>query len=370
MARRSRFIDSKTAQSLGQSLILNTNGVQDPRFAVDALYIRNSITYTGTPSGDLGADDVGQTRIEALYDSLNVPFLNNSTYQTLDLWAARHWHPAQSTFNVLTTQTAAGAGTFNFDFICPVKRQQGKRPADYCVALSEFGQVTVQLPAALQPTGGTFASWTVEIYAIGQDVPSGEFIAGALQRVDELTGESGNVVDLRCYGHKVADLFGFSADSGSSDISGNTSPRVEFDGREVVNFRGLNGSQTSWAWGDLRSADSYDNFVSVVAGVPGYQNALVEDLVPAGYLQKIGGMESVNTAQVFYNSRLASTSDQRYALTTLYPSQSPAQLAQRVPGGAAAGADAIEAIASTPAASGGVSAGARDSAYLPKVVNT
>lgn len=371
MARRSRFIDSKTAQSLGQSLILNTNGVQDPRFAVDALYIRNSITYTGTPAGDLGAADVGQTRVEALYDSLNVPFLNNVTYQTLDLWSARHWHPAQSDFNVLATQTISAAGTFNFDFVCPVKRQQGKRPADYCVALSEFGQVTVQLPASLAPTGGTFASWTVEIYAIGQDVPSGEFIAGALQRVDELTGESGNVVDLRCYGHKVADLFGFSADPGTvlspvSPISGNTSPRVEFDGREVVNFRGLNGSQTSWAWGDLRSADAYSNFV-VAAG---YSNILVEDLVPAGYLQKIGAMESVNTAQVFYNSRLSSTSDQRYALTTLYPSQAPAQLAQRVPGGAAAGADAIEAIASTPAASGGVSAGARDSAYLPKVVNT
>lgn len=368
MARRSRFIDSKTAQSLGLSLILNTNGVQDPRFAVDALYIRNKVTLTGAGSGDFTADDIGSTRIEALYDSLNVPFLNNITYKSLDLWAARHWHPAQQTYNVLEDQTASAA-THSFDFIVPVKRQQGARPADYCVALNEFGQITVQIPAALAPvTGGfTFSGWTVEVYALGQDVPGGEFIAGALQRVDELTGESGNVVDLRCYGHKVADLFGYTNDPTSTNtIDNNTSPRVEFDGREVVNFRGLNGANTAWAWGDLRSADAYENFVKA----SGYQNVLIEDLVPAGYLQKIGSMESVSTAQVFYNSRISTPTNQRYCLTTLYPSQAPAQLAQRVPGGAAAGADAIEAIAETPAASGGVSAGAPDSAYLPKVVNT
>jgi len=366
MARRSRFIDSKSTTSLGASVILNTNGVLDPRFAVSSLLIKNTITLGATASGDLSAGDVGLTRIEALWESLNTPFLNNVTYQTLDLWSSRHWHPATQEFDVLADQAATGGGSFSFDFIVPVKRQNAARPADYCVALSEFGQITVQIPSAL--TAGDFTSWQVDVYAIGDDVKPGEYIAGSLQRVDELTGESGNVVDLRCYGHKVADLFGYTSNSGSP-ISGNTSPRVEFDGREIVNFRGLSSAQLPYAWGDFKSVDAFSAFVDKTSS-NGYSNTLLEDLVPAGYLQKISHMESVSTCQVFYNARISDTSHQRYALTTLYPSQAPAQLAQRVPGGSAAGADAVEAISTTPAANGGAAGGGMDSAYLPKVVNT
>ena len=366
MARRSRFIDSKSTTSLGSSLILNTNGVMDPRFAVGALLIKNTVVVdASSTAGNMGAIDVGTTRIESLWESLNTPFLNNVTYQTLDLWSARHWHPATTAFSVLADQANGGGATatFSFDFIVPVKRQESARPADYCVALSEFGQITVQTPAAL--TVGGFTSWNTSVYAIGDDTKPGEYIAGSLQRVDELTGDSGNVVDLRCYGHKVADLFGYCANP-TAPISGNTSARVEFDGREVVNFRGLDGSQLPYAWGNFKSADSYANFVTAA----GYSNTIVEDLVPSAYLQKISHMASVSTAQIFYNSRITSTSDQRYSLTTLYPSQGAAQLAQRIPGGSAAGAAAIEAIASTPGATGGGAGGGSDAAYLPKIVAT
>ena len=372
MARRSRFIDSKSTTSLGASLILNTNGVMDPRFAVSALLIKNTVSIdSSTTGGTFGAGDIGTTRIEALWESLNTPFLNNITYGTLDLWSARHWHPSATAFSVLADQVAASAtaGSFSFDFVVPVKRQNAARPADYCVALSEFGQITVQTPAALNANG--FTGWTTEVYAIGDDTKPGEYIAGSLQRVDELTGDSGNVVDLRCYGHKVADLFGYTINPSSSPISENTSARVEFDGREVVNFRGLDGSQLPYAWGNFKSVDAYSNFVGVVGtGGSAYGNTLVEDLVPSAYLQKISHMESVSTAQIFYNSRLSSSTDQRYALTTLYPSQGGAQLAQRVPGGSAAGAAAIAAIASSPSATGGGAAGGSDSAYLPKIVAT
>ncbi len=367
MARRSRFIDSKSTTSLGSSLILNTNGVMDPRFAVSALLIKNTVSVDATSTAaNLGAGDVGTTRIEALWESLNTPFLNNITYGTLDLWSARHWHPSATAYSVLADQGNPGgaAASYSFDFVVPVKRQNAARPADYCVALSEFGQITVQTPASIA-TGG-FSSWTTEVYAIGDDTKPGEYIAGSLQRVDELTGDSGNVVDLRCYGHKVADLFGYTINSSSSPISGNTSARVEFDGREVVNFRGLDGSQLPYAWGNFKSVDSYATFVTAA----GYGNTLVEDLVPSAYLQKISHMESVSTAQIFYNSRISSSTDQRYALTTLYPSQGGAQLAQRVPGGSAAGAAAIAAIASSPSATGGGAAGGSDSAYLPKIVAT
>ena len=372
MARRSRFIDSKSTTSLGSSLILNTNGVMDPRFAVGALLIKNTVSIDSTTAGGtFGASDIGTTRIEALWESLNTPFLNNVTYGTLDLWSARHWHPSTTAFSVLADQVAPAttAGSFSFDFIVPVKRQNAARPADYCVALSEFGQITVQTPASVNATG--FTNWTTSVYAIGDDTKPGEYIAGSLQRVDELTGDSGNVVDLRCYGHKVVDLFGYSTDPSGSPISGNTSARVEFDGREVVNFRGLDGSQLPYAWGNFKSADDYSGFVGVVgAGGSAYSNTIIEDLVPSAYLQKISHMASVSTAQIFYNSRIASSTNQRYSLTTLYPSQGAAQLAQRIPGGSAAGAAAIEAIASTPGATGGGAGGGSDEAYLPKIVAT
>ena len=361
MARRARFIDSTSLAALGTTGILNVNGIADPNFICDALVLRNQITLGGVPSGALDSDDVGTTRIEALWRKLNTPFLNNVTYRTLDLWCKRQRLPSCHDYDVLTSQTAAAA-THSFDFVIPLRKPRAKRPDDYCVTLDEIGQFSVQIPSALAPVtaGMTFAGWQIDVYAIGRDAKPGEYVAGVLTRVDELTGDSGNDVDLRCYGHKVRDLFGFSIDAASSPISGNTNPRVEFDGREIVNLRGFNGSQTPYVWSDLASADDYSDFVSA----SGYDNTLVEDLAPAAFLDKISEAEAVRVAHVSYGARLVTATDQRYCLETLYPSQSPAKLAQRVPGAGSVPPATMAEIAVTPGANGG-QANAVQTSYLP-----
>jgi hypothetical protein len=361
MARRSRFIDSAQITTLGSTAILNVNGIADPKFVVDAILLKNTITLGGVAAGNLDASDVGLTRIELLWRKLNTPFLNNVTYQTLDLFQKRQRLPSAQAFDVLAPQVAA-AGSHSFDFIIPLRRPRAKRPDDYCVAMDEIGQFTVQIPGALAPViaGMSFTSWTVSAYAIGRDSKSGEFVAGVLTRVDELTGDGGNDVDLRCYGHKVRDLCGYTVDTASSPISGNTNQRVEFDGREVVNLRGLDGSQTPYAWADFTGADDYSDFVTAA----GYTNTLVEDLAPAAYLDKIAEAESVRVAHVSYGSRLATPTDQRYILETIYPANSPSKLAQRVPGMGQVPPAALAEIAQTPGASGG-QANTLETAYLP-----
>jgi hypothetical protein len=361
MARRARFIDSTTLQALGSTGILNVQGISDPRFIVDALVVRNTITLAGAPAGTLGEADVGTTRIEALWKKLNTPFLNNVTFRTLDLWCKRQRLPSAHDYDVLADQTAA-ATAHSFDFVIPLRKSRAKRPDDYCVALDEIGQFAVQIPGTLSPvTGGmTLTSWGIEIYAIGRDAKAGEYTAGVLTRVDELTGDTGNDVDLRCYGHKVRDLFGYSVDPAASAISGNTNPRVEFDGREIVNLRGFNGSQTPYLWSDLTGADDYADFV--VGGA--YDNDLIEDLAPAAFLDKISEADQVRVAHVSYGARLTTPTDQRYCLETLYPSQSPAQLAQRVPGAGGVPAATMAEIAVTPSASGG-RANVTQTAYFP-----
>lgn len=361
MARRARFIDSTSLAALGTSGILNVNGIADPNFICDALVIRNTVTLAGSPSGSLTSADIGTTRIEAIWRKLNIPFLNNVQYRTLDLWAKRQRLPSAHDYDVLTAQVAA-AGAHSFDFIVPFKKDRAAKPSDYCVALDEVGQISVQIPAALAPVtaGMTFTSWLVEVFAIGRDAKPGEYVAGVLTRVDELTGDSGNDVDLRCYGHKVRDLFGYTIDASGSPISGNTNQRVEFDGREIVNARGLNGSQLPYVWGDLTGADDYSDFVSA----SGYDNTLVEDLAPASYLDKITEAEAVRVAHVSYGARLTTPSDQRYCLETLYPAQTPSKLTQRVPGAGGVDAQQMAAIAQAPGLNGGP-ANTLNTSYLP-----
>lgn len=359
MARRVLFIDSKTISALGGSAILNADGINNPSFIVEALLVRNGITLSGTPAGTLGATDVGSAQIQAFWKKTSQLWLNALSFRSLDLYCKRKRLPSAQAFDVLADQTAAEQ-THQFDFLVPVKQPRAARPADFEQALSEIGQIQVSCPAALAPVtaGMTFGGWTTEIYAIGRDAKPGEYSAGAQVRVDEVAGVTGLSVDVRAHGYKVKDLFGFTVDTSGSPISGNTGPSVYFDGRQTVDFRTLNAQLTPYAWGDLTSADDYSDFTS--AGV--YQNALVEDLAPASWLNKISRDEPVNVIRINYSAHAVGT-DQRYVLETLYPSQAPAVLKQRVPGAESIPTDTMAKIATQPGANGGRSTVA--DAYAP-----
>lgn len=359
MAVRVKFIDSRTTSSYSTTHNLNINGVDDPNFVVDRLVLRLSAVYSAWTSGTFTAAGFGSGLCSLYWRKTNNLAINNVTWRAIDLWQKRQRKPAAISYDVFTTQTPTTGATFNFDLPIPMKRKLGARPADFCVPLSEIGQMQVSLPA--DPITGTFTNLTMTLIAIGHDAKPGEYVAGSHWRLDELTGETGNNVTLDAGGNKVLDLFDYTIDPSGSPISDNTNPRVELDGREVVNFRDFNCSDTPWLWGLLEAADDYSDFRLVTGNV----NTLVGDLLPAPFLAKISAAEQVRTIRLDFGARLTTATDDRFVLTTLYPSQSPAVLAQRVPGAGGISAEDMAAIAQKPGVSGPAASG---SAFLPATI--
>lgn len=361
MSVRVKFIDSRTTTSYSTTHNLNINGVDDPNFVVDRLVLRLSATYSAYTSGSFIASGTGfGSGLASLYwRKTNNLAINNVTWRALDLFQKRQRKPAAINYDVFTTQTPTTGGAFNFDLPIPMKRKNGARPADYCVPLSEIGQLQVSLPA--DPITGTFTNLTMTLIAIGHDAKQGEYVAGAHWRLDELTGESGNNVTIDAGGNKVLDLFNYTIDPASSPISGDTQPRVELDGREVVNFRDFNCSDTPWLWGLLEASDDYADYRLITGNV----NSLIGDLLPAPFLSKISAAEQVRTIRLDFGARLSDSTEDRFVMTTLYPSQSPAVLAQRVPGAGGVSAADMAAIAQKPGVSGPAASG---SAFLPATI--
>ena len=247
MANRLYHIDTQASTALGVAQVLNTNGVNNARFRVRSLHIRFALDVAGVAGGNIGAADVGTTRIELLWRKTNRPFLNNLEARGLDFYIQREHQPSVGClgYNTLTNQ-AIPAATANqiavFDFKIPVEKIQAADGADYAQMLDEIGQLTIQLPA--QFTGGaaanTLNTWTTTFFAEGEDY-EGAYFAGAQTRVDSLASSAGTTYEALCYGNKLRQIYSYSGNTGANPQTGETSPRVLFDGREVYNYRNLNG---------------------------------------------------------------------------------------------------------------------------------
>lgn len=332
MSDRVKFIGQASSTSLGADLVINANGIDDPKFLVKALRIRHEITLSAITSGDLDETNVGTALHQWIWRKTNRPFLNNISARAIDIWAKAQQLPAVTAYDVLTDQVAAITNPHIFDFIVPLERKQAARPQDFCVALDEIGTLTVQLPATLANlTGGTLSNWTVRVYAIGVDMPAGIYKAGSLVRIDELTSGSGNDVELKCYGNRVRSLNEYTIDTSGSPITGEDQPRIEFDGVQKYDYRNLNGGDAALyagqGWGAGLAYTSY-----VQAGATPQQVTLNAPWIRPSVEQKIADMPQVNTLQMRYSSRLSDTTEARYILETVYPDSTGAMLRERVPG--------------------------------------
>lgn len=364
MSVRAKFIDQKSATAWATTHILNINGVDDPGFVVDRLILRVSPVISAYTSGSYDYSNLGGGLVTSYWRKTNNVMINNASFRALDILQLKNRRPAAIQYDVLTTQTPTAADTNYFDFPIHFRREQSARPADGCVSLSEIGQFQVTLPAA--PLSATTTSIELTLIALGHDAKPGEYVAGVHWRFDELTGDTGNYVHVDCYGNKVSSLWNYSIDhtGGNSPIGGDTNPRVQIDGKEVVNFRGFTCADTPWLWNQIAGDADYADYM-VLAGST---NGLVGDLLPSPFLAKIGDYPQARTISIDFGARLATPSDDRFCLSTLYPSQDPSSLAQRVPGAAGIPGETMAEIAQRKGASGG--SALSSSPFLPVTVKT
>ena len=364
MANRLKFIGQASTTTLGADLIANVNGIDDSAFVCETLHIRHEVVLSAG-TGNLDNTNVGQAQHELLWRKTNRPFLNNITGAAADLYAKAQSQPAlANSFNVFAQQAISTGNTHVFDIAVPLKRIQSARPADYCVALDEIGTLTVQLPASLaNVTGGALTSWTVRFYCSGYDATPGKYKAGVLARIDELTGPSGNDVELKCYGNKVRSLIEYTTDPAGSPIGGESAPRIEFDSVLKYDFRSLTGGDAAYYAGNgFGNGQAYTTYYQ--AGATSTVNALSAPWIVPNPTQKLSGLHQVNVMQIRYNSRLADTTEARFILETVYPDNSGSKLRERVPG--AANVANPDAIAYRPGTNGSASAAsAADKAFMP-----
>lgn len=341
-SKRVYKVSVQTSNAIGgEGLILNTNPQNKPGFVVDYLIVRNKITWTGgTPSGTLGVATLGGTRFDLDWNKTGQKAINNVTWPALDLFAARARRPSVRAFDVLTDQAVAASGSFHFDQIIPMRRQLGFKPGDYCVQLDEIGQLEITTPDLSSVAGtGTGFSWTSTLFAVGYDGKPGEYKAGVHWRLDERTGDTGLTVEINTGSRPLRQLFGYSADTSTSPISGETSPTIQLDAEVKQQWIGANAAELSYLQGNLLDSDDYSAFV-VAAG---YSNVLVADYLPADLDQKISDLPSPKIVTIEFAARMVDPTDARYVIETLYPSQSPAGLAARIPGVAKLSAGEIRA---------------------------
>tara|TARA_R110000822_G_scaffold87563_5_gene203690 strand:+ start:179 stop:1330 length:1152 start_codon:yes stop_codon:yes gene_type:complete len=381
MANRLYHIDTQASTALGVAQVLNTNGVNNARFRVRNLHLRFALNVTGGGAPTtIGAVDAGTTRIELLWRKTNRPFLNNIEARALDFYIQREHQPSVGCigYNTLTPQNvAAGIATqCVFDFKIPIEKIQAADGADYAQMLDEIGQCTVQLPAAL---GGAnpvaLGTWTTTLFAEGEDY-EGAYFAGAQTRVDGLASSAGNTYEALCYGNKLRQIYSYSNNTAAapagSPQTGETSPRVLFDGREVYNYRNLNGGDLPYyASNGWSQSGIYNQFyLPSAVGLP-QQSIICAPYVQLDPTLSIIAMDTVNVAQLTWAARASILVAQQitFVVETIYPDGAGAALAQRIPGAAFMNAADISALVSRPGPTGDSSdAPIQDKAFLPAKV--
>lgn len=310
-ALRQHFIDQKQAAA-GSQAILNSNGMRDFSFRVHHLAIKIALTIVGTGlGGNVGAADLGQTTVELRSATTNKRILNNVKLATLDLWAKSKYQGNATAYDALADQSVPSAigGTLTFLFRVPFYRPRSSSPFDFVQTLADIGQLTINWPSSLSGVTGvvTSATFTASLIAVGVDAAPGEKFLGAQPLVEELSLETGNDVYVRAHGSPIEELFEFSLDPAATPISDEDQPRVEFDGREVINMRGAS----------LRDAAS---IIAPDDGISSFATRNAQDLV--GYLVPAGRLPltckpAVDTAHVQYASRAATTTNIRHVLETI-----------------------------------------------------
>ena len=379
MANRVYHIGTQSSTSLGVTQVLNTNGISNSRMRVRELHIRFDLDVTGVAGGAIGEADVGTTRIELLWQKTNRPWLNNLEARGLDLYCAREHDPSGGSlsYSVLTDQTTSAATAneqITFDFAIPVSKIQAKNGEDFAQMLDEIGQLTIQLPT--QFTGGaavnTLNTWTTTFYALGEDYASA-YWAGSQCRVDSLASSSGATYEALCYGNKLRQIFSYSTDTTNDPQTEEQSPRVLLDGREVYNYRNLSGGDLAYYSSNGFAANrQYSEYYQLAAS----GNSTAQSLLCAAYCEidprkSIVDMSTVNVAQLTWSSRMTDpASNCTFVVETVYPSNSGAALAQRVPGSAYMTAGDVADVVSRPGPTGSAaSAPIQDKAFLPAKIS-
>ena len=376
MANRLYHIDTQASTALGVAQVLNTNGVNNARFRVRNLHVRFTLDVAGVAGGNIGAADIGTTRLEMLWRKTNRPFLNNIEARGLDFYCQREHQPAVGClgYNTLVNQPIPGATanqTAVFDFKIPIEKIQAADGADYAQMLDEIGQLTIQLPAQLSGGAVTLNTWTTTFFAEGEDY-EGAYFAGAQTRVDSLASSAGTTYEALCYGNKLRQIYSYSNNTGADPQTGETSPRVLFDGREVYNYRNLNGGDLAYYASNGYSQAGQYNLFYQTATPP---NLPQQSIICAPYVQldptkSIVSMDTVNVAQLTWAARVATPANTiSFVVETIYPDNSGAALAQRVPGAAFMSAADVSALVSRPGPTGSAaSAPIQDKAFLPAKV--
>lgn len=309
-ALRQHFIDQKQA-SAGSQAILNSNGMRDFSFRVHHLALKISATIAGSGlGGTVGAADLGTATVELRSATTNKRILNNVRLTTLDLWAKSKYQGNAFGYDALEDQTvSSGGSTLDFIFRVPFFRPKAASPADFVQTLADVGQLTINWPSSLSGVTGSPSSitFTASLIAVGVDSAPGEKYLGAQPLVEELSLETGNDVYVRAHGCPIEELFEYSLDTAATPIGDEDQPRVEFDGREVINMRGC-------TLRDAATVLAPDDGISTFAA----RNAqdLVGYLAPAGRLP-LTCKPAVDTCHVNYASRAATTTNIRHVLETV-----------------------------------------------------
>ena len=382
MANRLYHIDTQASTALGVAQVLNTNGVNNARFRVRNLHIRFALDVGSAGGGTaIGAGDIGATRIELLWRKTNRPFLNNVEARGLDFYCQREHQPAVGclAYNTLVNQTipVAANQTAIFDFKIPVEKLQAADGADYAQMLDEIGQLTIQLPAVLSAGTVTLNTWTTTFFAEGEDY-EGAYFAGAQTRIDSLASSAGTTYEALCYGNKLRQIYSYSTNPGTPAVpltaqTGETSPRVLFDGREVYNYRNLNGGDLAYyasnGWSQAGNFNAF--YLTSTPPLLPQQSVICAPYVQLDPTKSIVSMDTVNVAQLTWAARSSATvaQDITFVVETIYPDNSGAALAQRVPGAAFMSAADVSALVSRPGPTGSAaSAPIQDKAFLPAKV--
>ena len=333
-ALRQHFIDQKQAQA-GTQAILNSNGMRDFSFRVHHLALKINATISGAGlGGTVGAADLGTATVELRSATTNKRILNNVRLTTLDLWAKGKYQGNAFAYDALADQTVSpGGSSLDFIFRVPFYRPKSASPADFVQSLADVGQLTVNWPATLSGVTGSPSSivFTASLIAVGVDGSPGEKYLGAQPLVEELSLETGNDVYVRAHGCPIEDLFEYSLDTAATPIEDEDQPRVEFDGREVINMRGCS----------LRDA------ATVLApddGISTFANRNAQDLV--GYLAPAGRLPltckpAVDTCHIQYASRAGTVTNIRHVLETI---QTNDNAFNRVPNPAAVAQGDVAAV--------------------------
>lgn len=329
--RRAQRLDSKSGTAItGNSFDLNANPSNHKGFLVEFLLVEHKISWSGgSPSGTLGATNVGSTRHDWDWTN-NRKMLNNVTGRTLDLWAKRQRLPGCQAYDVLANQAINASGDYLFRHLLPMVRHLDAVPDDGVVALSDIGRLAVTTPDLTAVAGtGTGFTWQTTVYAIGYDGKPGEFRAGTLFQLAEIGSDTSTSQTLNAGGDILRDLFAFSKDTASSPVSGDTAPQLLLDNTPTQLWNNFTSADLCWLQGALYSADDYSDYVTVA----GVLNTLIENLVPYVPGRKISQLPNVRTITINYTARTATATNIVYVLETLYPSQGGAALAARLPAG-------------------------------------